>query len=131
MFVSSISLEYQVKRKKRRRKKKAHSMLNKRRKRVVSKSCCEVFTDKNHQSLYKNIKLFNDIESNPGPACMNELCTVTGSFHQGNEELFGKNAGKQCVVNSLVAIIFNATASCFAEAWNSTYKNGRYSSCGK
>ena len=51
---------------------------------------------------------------------MNESCTVTGSFHQGNEELFGINAGKQCVVNSLVAIIFNATASCFAEAWNST-----------
>ena len=61
----------------------------------------------------------NDIESNPGPVCMNELCTVTGSFHQGNEEFFGINAGKQCVVNSLVAIIFNATASCFAEAWNS------------
>ena len=51
---------------------------------------------------------------------MNELFAVTGSFHQGNEELFGINAGKQCVVNSLVAIIFNATASCFAEAWNST-----------
>ena len=51
---------------------------------------------------------------------MSELCTVTGSFHQGNEELFGINAGKQCVVNSLVAIIFNATGSCFAEAWNST-----------
>ena len=26
----------------------------------------------------------------------------------------------QCAVHSLVAIIFNATASCFAEAWNST-----------
>ena len=92
-------------------------MLNKRRKRVVLKNCCEVFTDKNHQSLYKSIKLYNDIESNPGPVYMNEL---TGSFYQGNEELFGINAGKQCVVNSLVAIIFNATASCFTEAWNST-----------
>ena len=110
--------------------KKAQSMLNKRRKRVVFKNCCEVFTDKNHQSLYKNIKLFNDIESNPGPVYVNELYTVTGCFHQGNEELFGINAGKQCVVNSLVAIIFNATASCFAETWNST-KNGQYSSCGK
>ena len=86
-------------------------MLNKRRKRVVLKSCFEVFTDKNHQSLYKNIKLYNDIESNPGPVDVNELCKVTGSFHQVNEELFGINSGKQYVVNSLVAIIFNATAT--------------------
>ena len=56
--------------------------------------------------MYKNIKLYNDIESNPGPVYVNELCTVTGSFHQGNEELFGINSGKQCVVNSLVAMIF-------------------------
>ena len=41
---------------------------------------------------------------------MNELCTVTGSFHQDNEELFGINAGKQCVVNSLVVIIFKLLA---------------------
>ena len=109
-----------AKKEKRKKEKRAHSMLNKRRKRVVFKNCCEVFTDKNHQSLYKNIKLCNDIESNPGPVYVNESCTVTGSFHQGNEELFEINAGKQCVVNSLVAIIFNATASCFAEAWNST-----------
>ena len=43
------------------KEKKAHSTLNKRRERVVFKNCCEVFTDKNHQSLYKNIKLYNDI----------------------------------------------------------------------
>ena len=109
-----------TKKMKKKEKKKGQSVLNKRRKRVVLKNCFEVFTDKNHQSLYKNIKLYNDIESNPGPVYVNELCTVTGSFHQGNEELFGINSGKQCVVNSLVAIIFNATASCFAETWNST-----------
>ena len=109
-----------TKKMKKKEKKKGQSVLNKRRKRVVLKNCCEVFTDKNHQSLYKNIKLYNDIESNPGPVYVNELCTVTGSFHQGNEELFGMNSGKQCVVNSLVAIIFNAIASCFAETWNST-----------
>ena len=41
-------------------------------------------------------------------------------LQEGYEELFGINARKQCVVNSLVAIIFNATASCLAETWNST-----------
>ena len=48
------------------------------------------------------------------------MSTVTRSFHQGNKELFGIHAGKQRVVNSLVAIIFHATASCFAQTWNST-----------
>ena len=109
-----------TKKEKKKKKKNSQCVLNRRRKRVVLKNCCEVFRDKNHQNLYKNIKLYNDIESNPGPVYVNELCTVTGSFHQGNEELFGINAGKQCVVNSLVAIIFNATASYFAETWNST-----------
>ena len=63
--------------------KKAHNVLNKRRKRVILKNCCEDFSAKNHQSLYENIKLYNDIESNPGPVYVNGLCTVTGSFHQG------------------------------------------------
>ena len=109
-----------TKKEKKKKKKNGQCVLNKRRKRVLLKNCSEVFRDKNHQSLYKNIKLYNDTESNPGPVYVNELCTVTGRFHQGNEELFGINSGKQCVVNSLVAIIFNATASCFAETWNST-----------
>ena len=109
-----------TKKEKKRKKKNAQCMLNKRRKRVVLKNRCEVFRDKNHQSLYQDIKVYNDIESNPGPVYVNELCTVAGSFHQGNEELFGINSGKQCVVNSLVAIIFNAIASCFTETWNST-----------
>ena len=42
--------------------KKAHSVPITHRKRVVLKNCCEEFTDKNHQSLYKNIKLYNDIK---------------------------------------------------------------------
>ena len=47
---------------------------------------------------------------------MNKLSAVAGRFHQGDGELFGINAGKQCVVNSLVTIIFHVTASCFSEA---------------
>ena len=39
----------------------------------VLKNCCEISRDNNHQSLYKSIKLYNDIELNPGPVYVNEL----------------------------------------------------------
>ena len=32
----------------------------------VLKNCCEISRDNNHQSLYKSIKLYNDIELDPG-----------------------------------------------------------------
>ena len=59
MSVLSILSEYQLKRRKRR-------------KRVVRKNRCEIFRDNNHQSFYKNIKLYNDIDWNPRPVCVNE-----------------------------------------------------------
>ena len=45
----SISLGYQLKRRERRKS-------------VVLKNRCKIFRDNNHQSLYKKIKLYNDIE---------------------------------------------------------------------
>ena len=66
------------------------------------------------------MKLYNDIESNPGPGFADECNTARGTFHQGNVELFGVNAGMQCVGNSLVAIICNISTSCFTEAWDSS-----------
>ena len=45
-----------TKKEKKKKEKNAQCVLNKRRKRVVLKNCCEVFRNKNHQSLYKNIK---------------------------------------------------------------------------
>ena len=45
----------------------------KRRKIIDLKNRCEIFRDNNHQSLYKNTKLYNDIDWNPGPVYMNEL----------------------------------------------------------
>ena len=59
MFIS-ISLGYQLNRRKRR-------------KRVVLKNRCEVFRDNNHQSLCKNIKLYENIEWNAGSVYVNEL----------------------------------------------------------
>ena len=60
MSVLSMSLGYQLKR-------------GERRKRVVLKNHCKISRDNNHQSLYKKIKLYNDIECNPGPVYVNEL----------------------------------------------------------
>ena len=49
MSVLSISLGYQLKRRERRKS-------------VVLKNRCKMVRDNNHQSLYKKIKLYNDIE---------------------------------------------------------------------
>ena len=54
-----------------------------RRKRVVLKNRCEIFRDNNYQSLYENIKLYNDIDWNPGPVYVNEsneYCYLQGAF---------------------------------------------------
>ena len=58
MSVLGILLGYQLERRKRR-------------KRVFLKNRCETFRDNNHQSLYKNIKLYNDVR-NPVPVHVNE-----------------------------------------------------------
>ncbi|KAL9978015.1 hypothetical protein ACROYT_G015489 [Oculina patagonica] len=89
------------------------------RRRTGLRSRCKVFRNKSHHSLHKHIKLYNDIETNPGPTYLTESNTISGTFHQGNEFLFGVNSGKQCVANSLVAIVFNAASSCFVKAWDS------------
>ena len=49
MSVLSISLGYQLNRRERRKS-------------VVLKNRCKIFRDNNHQSLYKKIKVYNDIE---------------------------------------------------------------------
>ena len=59
MSVLGILLGYRLKRRKRR-------------KRGVLKNPCEIFRDNNHLSLYKNMKLYNDIDWNPRPVYVNE-----------------------------------------------------------
>ena len=44
----------------------------------------------------------NDVEENPGPTIFDVIYpmrTVAADYSQGNEALFGENAGKQCVLN--------------------------------
>jgi len=48
------------------------------------------------------------VEENPGPTIFDIIdptTTVSADSSQGNEALFGVNAGKQCVAMSLTAII--------------------------
>ena len=53
----------------------------------------------------------NDVEENPGPTNIFDIIdpstTVSADSSQGNEALFGVNAGKQCVAMSLTAIIYH------------------------
>ncbi|KAK2554154.1 hypothetical protein P5673_024509 [Acropora cervicornis] len=52
----------------------------------------------------------NDVEENPGPTIFDitdPMRTVSADYSQGNEALFGENAGKQCVAMSLTAIIYH------------------------
>ena len=50
-----------------------------------------------------------DIEVNPGPTT-GKLCVtaVQASFHQGDPKKFHeRSVGKQCVTNSIIAIIYS------------------------
>ena len=64
------------------------------------------------------LRLSNDVEENPGPTVNDTVdCSHTthASFNQGNE-LFGSNAGKQCVAMSLSAIVYKEIKS--VNVWN-------------
>ena len=57
------------------------------------------------------LRLSSDIEENPGPVNIAEIVdpryAVRADFNQGNQYLFGLNAGKQCVAMSIYAILYN------------------------
>ena len=61
------------------------------------------------------LRLSNDVEKNPGPRTINDIVdptyTVHADFNQGNELMFGMNAGKQCVVISLYAVVYKEIKS--------------------
>ena len=60
-------------------------------------------------ALLTCIRQANDVEENPGPTTFDIIhptTTVSVDSSQGNEALFGVNAGKQCVAMSLTAILY-------------------------
>ncbi len=46
---------------------------------------------------------------NPGPSYVDPNKTVAAPYSQGNELLFGQNAGQQCIAMSLCSLIYNNT----------------------
>ena len=54
------------------------------------------------------IRQANDVEENPGPTIfevIDSTRTVCADYNQGNEVLFGENAGKQCEAMSFITAI--------------------------
>ena len=66
------------------------------------------FKDLNHKHKVNCSKLIlcGDIETNPGPAFNNPVKTIHAPYSQGNTEIFGENAGRQCVPMSLCSLIY-------------------------
>ncbi len=71
------------------------------------------------------LRLSNDVGENPGPVNINEIVdrthTVHADFHQGNELMFGSNAGKQCVAMPLCSIAYNEIKS--VNIWDPSIMN--------
>ena len=69
----------------------------------------------NHVYVPSLLRLANDVEEHPGPRTLNDVVNPTYSVHadvhQGNELMFGVNAGKQCVAMSLCAIVYKEIKS--------------------
>ena len=65
------------------------------------------FKDLNHNHMvnYSKLILSGDIETNPGPF-NNPSRTIHAPYSQGNTDIFGENAGCQCVPMSLCSLIY-------------------------
>ena len=55
---------------------------------------------------YCKLILCGDIETNPGPTFNNPSKTIHAPYSQGNVDIFGENAGRQCVPMSLCSLIY-------------------------
>ena len=64
------------------------------------------YKDLNHRINYCKLSLSGDIEVNPGPAFVNPCKTIQAPYSQGNVDVFGENAGRQCVAISLCSLIY-------------------------
>ena len=58
---------------------------------------------------YSKFNHCRDIEKNPGPYPVDSSKTIHASYFQGNIEVFGLNAGSQCVAMSFCALLYSST----------------------
>ena len=74
----------------------------------LSKTKNSVHKNSNHAHRINCCKLHlsGDIEVNPGPTFNNPTGTIHAPYSQGNVDIFGENAGRQCVPMSLCCLIF-------------------------
>ena len=72
-----------------------------------------------HIANYCNYKLSTDIEKDPGPLIyVDPNKTIAAPYCQGNELVFGQNAGQQCVAMSFQ--IMNVGNQFVNENWKSS-----------
>jgi hypothetical protein len=69
------------------------------------------YKSSHHRISCCKFKLCTDIEKNPGPAYICQYIdpskTTCAPYSQGNFDIFGENAGRQCVPMSLCSLIYN------------------------
>ena len=67
------------------------------------------YKTQSHAANVCKFKLDTDIEKNPGPTSLqiDPSKTIKAPYSQGNELVFGQNAGQQCVAMSLCSLIYN------------------------
>ena len=61
-----------------------------------------VYKTRNHIVRTCKFRLHTDMEKNPGPSLLltDPWKTIQAPYSQGNELVFGQNAGQQCVAMS-------------------------------
>ena len=75
---------------------------------TVDKTKKLIYKDSNHNYKvnYCRLALCGDIEVNPGPTFNNPMRTIHAPYNQGSVDIFGENAGRQCVPMSLCSLIY-------------------------
>ncbi len=75
---------------------------------TVDKTKKIIYKDSNHNYKvnYCKLTLCGDIEVNPGPTFNNPMRTIHAPYSQGSVDIFGENAGRQCVPMSLCSLIY-------------------------
>ena len=92
-------MEYSISKEKRRTVRRSVKL------RCTYTSVRSFYKNVDHRTNHTELKLSNDIETNPGP--IDHTKTILAPYSQGNVQLFGENAGTQCEAMSLTSLIYN------------------------
>ena len=72
----------------------------------------------NHRVNCCKFNLSRDIEKNPSPTYIDPSKTIPATYSQGDVNVFGLNAGRQCVAMSLCALIYNYSNGSMTDSGN-------------